>query len=630
MQGDRAGRGIASNQRGRGLDDLGRRAILDPLFAVLQPSTVLTCWIDQEPDPDAALPAGSTATVTSCTPDELEDAFARGVGNEVIWLRGHPSWHTVRALTTRIAAKFSEQAGGAPVVLVEGGLPDAAPLERVESTKEGIRLALADLGTRLDPDAALLWCATGRGVAAWVPSETAARLQPWLDHCRVLLDALRVEHQERLELDARNFAMFELLDQSQRDGTAVVKSSRFRLGTRAVRLLRTVLRKRAVFRPPGAILARQALVEQWRSRLAAERRSDGSVPRPGALRVTYVLPELRLSGGVLVVLQLANELRSLGVDARVVALRGRRDRRREVFRWRLQVGPSVYANEQALLQGMPAADVVVATHWTTVDSVRKLRDAGRAKGAAYLLQDYEPWFYPEEDVESRSRVKQTYEKIPHKIVTSEWLGELLRNDGYESRTIPLGLDIGFFYPRPMGRTARPIVLAMARPRTPRRAFDFVVATLARVHDVMPSVEIVLFGEQIDSLDLPFPYRSAGVVTDNEQLARLYSSARVHFDGSDFQAFGLPGLEAMACGAVSVLTDAGGVREYARHDENCLLVAPRDADAAAAAIVRLLSDEPLAARLRKAGLATSREHSLQRQARDTFRVLEEVAASAGAP
>jgi glycosyltransferase involved in cell wall biosynthesis len=186
------------------------------------------------------------------------------------------------------------------------------------------------------------------------------------------------------------------------------------------------------------------------------------------------------------------------------------------------------------------------------------------------------------------------------------------------------LDIGFFYPRPISVPARPVVLAMARPRTPRRAFEFVVATLAKVHHAMPDAEIVLFGEQIDSLGLPFPYRSAGVVTDNEELARLYSSARVHFDGSDFQAFGLPALEAMACGAVSVLTDAGGIREYARHEENCLLVEPRDTDAAAAAIVRLLSDDRLVERLRDSGFATTREHSLRRQARGTLRLLDQLA------
>lgn len=602
--------------------------ILDPLFETLQPASVLMCWIDQAPDANDALPGGSHASVTTCRADELADAVGRD-RVDVIWLRGYPNWHAVRALMATVAGMYvhaSPGGGAAPVIVVECGPPDAVPLEQSESSKEGVRLALFDFARRLDLDATILWCAPGRGVGALVPRETVPRLQPWLDRCRVLLDALRDAHRESVELVARNFALFELLDQSQRDATAVVRSSRFRLGTRAVRLGRALLRKEAVFRPPGAILDRQPAIERWRSLLASDRRVGADGPRVGALRVTYVLPELRLSGGALVVMQLVNELRSLGVDARVVALRGRRDRRREVFRWRLQVQPLVFADAQTLIRELPASDVVVATHWTTAPWVRQLVDSRRAKHAAYFLQDYEPWFFSETDEASRARVKQTYDLIAHKIVTSDWLRDLLAGDGYPARTIPLGLDLGFFYPRPVTRPARPIVLAMARPRTPRRAFDFVVATLAKVHEAMPAAEIVLFGEQIASLELPFPYRSAGVITDQDELARLYSSAQVHFDGSDFQAFGLPALEAMGCGAVSVLTDAGGVREYARDDENCLLVPPRDTDSASRAILRLLSDDALVARLREAGFATARDHSMQREARETLGVLEEIAAS----
>jgi glycosyltransferase involved in cell wall biosynthesis len=617
---------IAPHERDRP-DDTGRVAILLPLLEMLRPATALICWIDSEPQPDPTMPG--VAIVTSCRADELDGALGRGLGNEVIWLRGYPTWHAVQTLGSSLLAQAGSRSGAPPVVIVEGSRSDAAPLERVESTKEGVRLALEDLGPALGLDGTVIWSATGRGFGAWIPPAAAARLRPWLDRARMVLEPLRTEHAARVALDARTFALFEDLDQSQRDATAVVRSSRFRLGTRAVRLARTVLRKDAVFRPPGAVLARQSTVDEWRARLAAEHRSHVDTGA-GALRVTFVLPELRLSGGALVVLQLVNELRLLGVDARVFARRGRRDRRREVFRWRLQVSPTVLPEERSLVKGMAATDIVVATHWTTAAWVRELLAAGRAHHAAYFVQDYEPWFFAEDDAPARERVKLTYELIEPKIVTSEWLRELLAADGYESKVVPLGLDLGFFYPRPVERGARPVVLAMARPRTPRRAFDFVVATLAKVHEAMPDAEIVLFGEQIDSLKLPFPYRGAGVITDHDELARLYSSARVHFDGSDFQAFGLPALEAMACGAVSVLTDAGGVSEYARDQENCLLVPPRDVDASAGAILRLLRDAPLVARMRDAGFATSRELSLKRQARDTLAVLEALRSSAEAP
>jgi O-antigen biosynthesis protein len=302
------------------------------------------------------------------------------------------------------------------------------------------------------------------------------------------------------------------------------------------------------------------------------------------------------------------------VDARIATLRVRED----AHRARLLGEPMLFDSEAAMLQQFPMADVVVATHWSTASLVRRLVDSGRGTCAAYFIQDYEAWFYPESDAQTRARVEQTYALIPNRIVTSAWLQDLLGRDRYPAHKRAPGLDLGFFYPRPRrhARTKHPVVLAMARPRTPRRGFDTVVATLEQVHRARPDVEIVLFGEKIAGLSLPFPYRGVGVVTDPEKLARLYSRARVHFDGSEFQAFGKAGLEAMACGAVSVLTEVGGVNEYARNEENALLVPPRDPQAAAGAILRLLDDDALHERLRDNGFATVPDYSMKREARDT--------------
>src|SRR5207253_1007288 len=82
--------------------------------------------------------------------------------------------------------------------------------------------------------------------------------------------------------------------------------------------------------------------------------------------------------------------------------------------------------------------------------------------AAYFLQDFEPWFHNEADSRGRARVKATYALIPHRIVTSEWLRALLADEGYDAQKIALGVDLGFFYPRPGRTAARPVVLAMAR------------------------------------------------------------------------------------------------------------------------------------------------------------------------
>jgi glycosyltransferase involved in cell wall biosynthesis len=67
------------------------------------------------------------------------------------------------------------------------------------------------------------------------------------------------------------------------------------------------------------------------------------------------------------------------------------------------------------------------------------------------------------------------------------------------------------------------------------------------------------------------------------------------------------LEAMATGIPVVATDVGGVRDVVRDDDTGLLVAPEDPAALAAAIVRVLTDDALADRLRRSAFALVAEH-----------------------
>jgi len=104
--------------------------------------------------------------------------------------------------------------------------------------------------------------------------------------------------------------------------------------------------------------------------------------------------------------------------------------------------------------------------------------------------------------------------------------------------------------------------------------------------------------------LPFPYTNVGRLYEPHKVADLLSSADVLVDGSLWQGFGRPGLEAMACATVPVLTNVGGVAEYARDGENCLLIPPQDPAAGTSAVLRLLGNCTLYARLQAQGPATA--------------------------
>lgn len=113
----------------------------------------------------------------------------------------------------------------------------------------------------------------------------------------------------------------------------------------------------------------------------------------------------------------------------------------------------------------------------------------------------------------------------------------------------------------------------------------------------------------------------GPVPD-EDLPALYSGARAFVWPSLYEGFGLPVIEAMACGA-PVITARGGATEEVAADA-AVLVDPTDVEAIAHALHAVTQDDGLADHLRRAGLERAQAFSWQRSARVVWRTLEEAA------
>jgi alpha-1,3-rhamnosyl/mannosyltransferase len=121
-------------------------------------------------------------------------------------------------------------------------------------------------------------------------------------------------------------------------------------------------------------------------------------------------------------------------------------------------------------------------------------------------------------------------------------------------------------------------------------------------------------QRATALGLGERVRFLGPVAEDD-LPPLYSGAAAFLFPSEYEGFGLPVLEAMACGAPVICSDSSSLPEVA--GDAALLVPPQDLEALVATMTRLLRDAELQAELRRRGLAQAARFSWTQTAQKTL-------------
>lgn len=339
--------------------------------------------------------------------------------------------------------------------------------------------------------------------------------------------------------------------------------------------------------------------------------------RSRSLRLSFVLSELRLSGGVRVVLEYAERLAARGHQVTLissidpddpatltpprnvefVALRQRLERQKVLANLSLAV---------ALALKTPHSDFIIATHTPTVPSVLLACQLLRRGRAAWLYQDY-PEMFAERPLE-RAILTVSPRLIAHVFcVSTSGAVEVWRYGQRRPVIVGEGLsNSDGLSPRPESCRDATEVAYIGDTR-PRKGLADLVAAMQIVHRVVPTARLTVISRDRVVLPRTVPHQIVRLPSDKE-IADLLARCGVFVSSSWFEGFGLPALEAMACGAPVVIADSRGVREYAEHEGNCLLVPPRDPPRLAEAIIRLLRDRELASRLATAGIATAARFS----------------------
>ena len=236
-------------------------------------------------------------------------------------------------------------------------------------------------------------------------------------------------------------------------------------------------------------------------------------------------------------------------------------------------------------------------------------------------------------------LKRRIQYASHVITVSDFIrSEIcheLRLPADKVTAIPEAPD-PFFFPREREK-ARRVAEALGLPRDyilfvgtlePRKNLSLMIKAAAACESDIPIVLVGWEGwggdpwlEMVKDQGLRNRIFTTGYV-DEETLACLYSNALALVFPSLYEGFGLPVLEAMACGCPVICSDAASLPEVA--GDAALFIDPYEVDGLTAAMDKLVNDSTLRSDLRHKGFERVAQFSWKRAAEETLDVFRKMA------
>lgn len=265
---------------------------------------------------------------------------------------------------------------------------------------------------------------------------------------------------------------------------------------------------------------------------------------------------------------------------------------------------------------VPDADVSIGTFWTTMEW---MADWPASKGKqAYFVRAYEV------TAGEPDRVRATYRRPALKLVIARWLRRLMESEFGDASSVlvPNGVDWSQFSFEPRGKQERPTV-GLTYASIPPKGADTALAAIRLAQKAVPELRCLCFGAyEVQAQHLPLPEGfEMHVRPAQKEIPALYRRADCWLMPSVEEGFGMPGLEAAACGCPVIATRCGGPEDYVVDGETGYLVPVGDAEAMAARIVDVVTKNDADWReMSAASHAVAREFDWDRSAEKLERAL----------
>ena len=231
---------------------------------------------------------------------------------------------------------------------------------------------------------------------------------------------------------------------------------------------------------------------------------------------------------------------------------------------------------------VPDADVTIATWWETAHWIKNWSDRKGRK--AYFIRHHE---LHGGDTES---VKETYRLPYKKLVIANWLKKVMAEDYDDERSvlIPNGVDWKQFNFQPRLKQPVPTVgmlYGVVEWKGAATAFE----AIRIIQRTIPELKVICFGShQLKPEHEPPANFEYFFCPAQELIPELYKNTDCWLLPSTLEGFGMPGIEAAACGCPVVTTRCGGPEDYIKDGHNGFVVNVGDARDMAEKIIRVLA------------------------------------------
>lgn len=353
------------------------------------------------------------------------------------------------------------------------------------------------------------------------------------------------------------------------------------------------------------------------------------------MKITFLLPGIGIAGGIKSTLELANRLHDRGHEVSILfPLLPMRNgakwydiknilNRSIGFIYNIKNGKRVdWFDLKANLvrvptfaeRYIPKGDIIVATWWSNAYDVNSY-EANKGE-KFYFIRHYETWGGPKDLVE------KTYTLPLHKIVISTWLKNLIENKFNVTTYGPLlnGIDTSVFYKEKIGfECHNPKRIGILYRQSHWKGMKDGLHAIIKVKSRYPNIKLVVFGEKPLSEDMEIikkigsyeyyqsPYK--------DNLREIYNSLDIFVFPSHCEGFGNPPIEAMICGVACVVTNVGGIPDYAIPEKTALISPPKDSEKMAKNILRLLKNENERKEIAEAGYNYVKQFSWDKTTND---------------